>query len=96
MCQGKVLRADVHNFTTQKGFGFSVRLNEIKKYSCPGCEECGWQHEVFGEVHDGWPIINIAEAEHGKLYTVGLCNESRDWETGHIDDYNIEIVEFNK
>ena len=30
--------------------------------------------------------------EDGKLYTVQITNQSRDWETGYIDDYDTEIV----
>jgi hypothetical protein len=29
------------------------------------------------------------------LYEVVICNESRDFETGYIDDYDLRLVPFN-
>ena len=94
MCQGAVFRANVSNCLTKSGFGFFVRLNKIKKLSCPGCNKCGWQDDNFAEVNNDWPIINIEKAEHGKLYTIGICNESRDWESGVIDQWDLELIPY--
>jgi hypothetical protein len=46
---------------------------------CIGADEC-WQR-----------IINIAECKDG-IYQVLTCNESRDYETGIIDDYDFRLV----
>jgi len=35
----------------------------------------------------------MPEIENGKLYEIRMANESRDWETGYIDEYYLEIVE---
>ena len=39
-------------------------------------------------------IINLNECNDG-IYEVAICNESRDFETGHIDDYDFRLVLFN-
>lgn len=36
-------------------------------------------------------ITNIDSMEDG-IYEVAVCNESRDWESGHIDDYEYQLV----
>lgn len=38
-------------------------------------------------------ITNLDQCEDG-LYMVHSCNESRDWETGVIDDYDFVLVPF--
>ena len=36
-------------------------------------------------------IINLYDCEDG-VYDVVIVNESRDWETGAIDDYDYELI----
>jgi len=38
-------------------------------------------------------IINIDECKDG-IYQVVTCNESRDWETGDIDDYDFKLIPY--
>jgi hypothetical protein len=96
-CSGTVFKADVQNFRTNKGgFGFSVRLVPVKRLSCTGCEACGWQSEAFSEVGNDWPILNIETAEHDKLYEVGVCNIGTDWETGQVDEWDLELIPYEK
>ena len=39
-------------------------------------------------------ILNLDECEDG-IYEVVICNESHDWETGYIDDYDYRLVMAN-
>lgn len=50
-------------------------------------EDC----ESFGAEEVIPKIININEAPDG-VYLVAPCNESKDWESGHIDDYDYKLV----
>ncbi len=94
-CQGQVFKANVQNFRTKRNdFGFSVRLIPMKRMSCPGCEKCGWQSEIFGEISNDWPIVGIESVEDGKFYTISVCNESRDWESGQINDWDLCLIEY--
>lgn len=95
-CKGQVFKASVNNFTTRKrGFGFEIRLVPMKRMSCPGCEKCGWLHENFNEINNDWPILNIENCEDGKFYTIGICNELRDYESGMIDAWDLQLIEYN-
>lgn len=43
-------------------------------------------------IHDALSqIININYVQDGK-YKLIAVNQSRDWETGHIDDYDLKLV----
>lgn len=96
-CKGSVFLAKVQHFQTSasQGFGFSVRLKKNKKLSCPGCRWCAWQSENFAEVCNDWPIHGIENVKDKKLYTIEVCNESKDWETGQIDSWDLKLVEYS-
>ena len=95
-CKGRVFKADVSHCRTKKGVLFCVRLNELKRKSCSGCPECGWIDDSFGELSSDWPILGIEKAEHGKLYRIGMTNISRDYESGWVDDYDLELIELEE
>lgn len=38
-------------------------------------------------------LINLNEVQDG-VYKVIVCNESRDWETGYVDDWDLKLVPF--
>lgn len=38
-------------------------------------------------------IVNLHECKDG-LYEVVICNESKDWETGYVEDYDYRLVAF--
>ena len=40
-------------------------------------------------------ILNFSECEDG-IYEIVICNESHDFETGHIDDYDFKLVTANE
>ena len=40
-------------------------------------------------------ILNLDQCEDG-IYEVVMCNESHDWETGYVDDYDYRLVMPNK
>jgi len=97
-CKGRVYRADISHCRTKRGFGLFMRFNEVKRLSCPGCDDnsccVGWEDEELDEISwEHWSIIDIEKAEHGKLYRLVQCNMSRDWETGIIDDWDLKLVD---
>lgn len=95
-CKGRVYRANVSHCQTKTGILFAVRLREMKRLSCPGCEYCGWLDADLPELGLDWGIINITEAENGKLYTIEMCNIQRDWESGMVDDWDLKLVEYEE
>ena len=95
-CKGVIFRADVQNFQTQKGMGFSVRLNKMKRLSCKGCMECGGLESYFGEISNEWPIVGIEKVEHGKLYSLQVVNIEKDFESGIVDGWDLGLVEYKE
>jgi len=95
-CKGVVYKADVQHCKTQRGVLFSVRLNKMKRLSCPGCEQCGFLEDDLGEIDPKhWPIIGIATVEPGKLYTIDVVNIGRDLESGYVDAWDLKVTPFD-
>lgn len=68
---------------TKKSLSFARRQCEGHNYveedlSCIGAEETLQR------------ITNLDACQDG-LYEVAICNESTDWETGYVDDYEYEL-----
>lgn len=68
----------------------------MKRMSCPGCEACWWQHDSFSEVGNDWPIENLISAEDGEFYTIGVCNEGVDRETGAVDSWDLCLENYKE
>lgn len=91
-CKGLVYRARVSEWYWPT-IGKTTRLNLLKRDSCPGCEKCGAMYECLQELNEDWPIVGLDNVENGKKYTIRFCNEQRDWESGIVDDFDIELIE---
>ena len=92
-CKDKIYKARVSQFSTKRGIGFTVYLEERVKLSCPGCEACGWIPDTLQNyVAEGGNVLGLEEAEDGQLYTIGMCNVSYDRETGYADDWDLELI----
>lgn len=75
--------SDRRGLYTKKALSFVRRQCEGHNYveedlSCMGAEETLQR------------ITNLDACQDG-LYEVAICNESRDWETGYVDDYGYEL-----
>lgn len=91
-CKGVVFRAEVSSYrTSKKGIGMTLKLNPLKRKSCPGCDQCGWIDDLFLDF-TAEDIIGFTEIEDKGLYTIGVINEHRDWESGLIDDFDLMVV----
>lgn len=86
-----VVRLKTTAFRTKRGYKFQISLERSAKHS--------FGHDILDEEFsniDGdavMGIVNLAECMDG-LYEVVACNESRDWETGYIDSYDLKLVPF--
>lgn len=67
-------------YVRRKCVGYNVLEEDV---GCIGAEE------TFPR------ILNLDECEDG-IYTVVTCNESRDWETGYIDDYDYRLIPYRE
>ena len=41
---------------------------------------------------DGIGELIVENPQHNELYQISITNESTDWETGYVDDFDIEFV----
>ena len=89
-CKGLIYRGYHSKYIDNKGLHVRQGFKLLKRKSCTGCIKCGFLIDSMMEVPDS---IIYPEIENGKLYSCCVTNESRDWETGYIDDYDIEFYE---
>jgi hypothetical protein len=87
-CKGLIFKCKVNNFLNSKNeIVFSTRFIPMKKLSCQGCPNCGALLDSF---QDGILPLTTTE-EDGKLYRLGFSNVSTDWESGQVDDFDLEF-----
>ena len=95
-CKGLVFRAYVTDYVNRYGeFIHTERLRLMKRQSCR-CQSCQIQFDCYLEsINIGlMPIIDDPLIDKG-LYGLKIVNESRDWETGVIDDYDYKFIHIN-
>jgi hypothetical protein len=96
-CKGKVYRGKRNAFINAKGeYVYQERMLPLKRQSCSGCEKCGWMDDELPEFisNDTLPIIH--QIEDGATYRLSVVDESRDWESGQVDDWDFEFVKINE
>lgn len=94
-CKGLVFRCEQTGWVgSDKDVNFRERYRFLVRKSCPGCSKCEWMFDDLWErLSDsswGWNSIRH-EGENGKLYKLVITNISKDWETGLVDDYDLEF-----
>jgi len=92
-CIGKKYRCGVNNYIDTNGvLHMETTMRLLKRKSCPGCEKCDWIEDDLEELIACGSAPIIKNISHGATYHVNIVNISRDWETGYVDDYDIEFV----
>jgi hypothetical protein len=92
VCKGLIFKCKVNNFINSKNeIIFSTRFIPVKKLSCQGCPTCGALMDSLKEslIYGILPLTTTSE--DGKLYMLGFSNVSTDWETGQVDDFDLEF-----
>lgn len=96
-CQELVFKGDVQFYVgKRREIIQKIRLIPMNKLSCKGCDNC------FGSVSGGrlyeemleGGIQGFEKVEEGKLYKIECIVDGTDWETGYVDDWHLEIVEY--
>ena len=97
ICKGRIYRARVSAFIDNRGdYVYRERMVLLKRKSCIGCEECGCLDDMLSEFLSNETPPIIMHIEDGALYSLRVVNESRDWESGMIDDWDMEFVKIKK
>ena len=96
-CKGLTFRGYSSVYTSSKSRGVEKRegIKLLKKKSCPGCEKCSWLLDDIPESIACKTLI-LPEIEHGALYSLRVTNESRDYESGYVDDYDLEFYKIKE
>ena len=76
---------------------FRFRFRPLTKMSCTGCDMCNWLLEDLDtrlyDYNAGYMDYNFDHLSHGMLVELKVTGVSTDWETGVVDDYDIEFEE---
>ena len=77
---------------------FRYRFRPLPSKSCPGCFTCDWLVEDLDQylyLYNSGDIDFQLEQyfTHGMLVQLKVTNVSTDWETGIVDDYELDFVE---
>lgn len=94
-CTGLFYRCKVNSFINSKGaYVYQERMVPLKRMSCPGCVHCGDLLDELNEVafdkYMNGPVIE--KIKDSGLYKLQITNISTDWESGIVDDWDIEFV----
>lgn len=92
VCKGIVFRCILNAYIAHDdSYVEKIMMRPLKRKSCKGCVRCGWiidsMRESVGD--ERFPIIH--DAMPNALYKVIVVNEQEDWETGFIDDFDLEF-----
>ena len=90
-CKGLVFRGFENLFWANNRLERKEGIKLLKRKSCSGCPKCGWLLDSMSEQVSNGTTIIMSNIENGKEYSLRVINEHRDWETGYVDDYDIEV-----
>lgn len=95
ICNGDIYRASTSWFENSNGdYEYRVKFRHLKRKSCPGCKQCASIKECANEMSES--IIFPLEPKHGSLWKLSITNVSTDWESGVVDDWDVELVEYQE
>jgi len=85
-----VVRLTTSAWSDSRGVHLKKSLNFLKR-KCKGFNLLYEDCSMIGPEEVIPRIINIYSVPDG-VYRVVTCNESRDWESGYVDDYDYKLV----
>lgn len=95
-CRGLWFRGYSNIFYSDGRFEKKQGIRLLKRRSCKGCYKCHLLLHNAREMMSYGNLIFPDEIKDGGLYTIQVTNIHKDWESGYVDDWDIEIVEVNE
>lgn len=89
-----VVRLKTSIWLDERGAHIKKSLNFLKRKSS-GYNILKEDSQMVGADEVLPRIVNIDSVADG-IYEVTTCNESKDWETGYVDDYDYKLLPFNE
>lgn len=98
-CKGQVYRCHREYYIGSRGeYVEKVKMVPAKRLSCRGCEQCGSLLDDLQEWvgNDTPPIMPDDPYSDGEYFRLAVTNINRDWESGMVDDWDLEFVKIKK
>lgn len=89
----EVVRVRTCAYETKRGLSVRRDVTVLRKLSSPNACLLREDMSAVGADETAERIINLHKVEDG-LYLLEVCNEHTDWETGQIDDYDLQLVPY--
>lgn len=84
------VRIKTNAWTDKRGLHMKKSLVFLRRH-CEGFNDLEEDARAIGAEEVLPRILNLGQCKDG-IYEVVICNESRDYETGYIDDYDYRLV----
>jgi len=97
-CKGLIFRGKINRYVNGKGhYVETQRMALLKRKSCSGCSKCAYMWEEIEEgLGNDRPPIMPAHLVPEQLYNLIVTNISYDYESGNIDDWDLEFVKYSE
>lgn len=96
-CTGLVFKGRTNTFLSSRGeYVYQERMLPLKRKSCR-CGHCGYILDSLSDFIESGDAIPLAKPiSDGTLYTLNITHESRDFESGIVDDFELEFSEIER
>lgn len=91
-CKGLFFRGYLQEYWTGEKYEIKQGFKLLKRKSCPGCFQCRCTKDEIRELIGSGSIIT-PDIKDGALYSIRITNRHTDWESGIIDDWDLEFFE---
>ena len=88
-----IIRLSTSAWRDKRGIYLKKEIRYMRKL-CTGYNTLEEEADSIGLIEAIQRIVNLDKCSDG-IYEVLVCNESRDWETGYTDDYDLQLAPFN-
>lgn len=87
-----VVKLTTTTWADKRGLHIKKSLAYLRR-KCAGYNAIEEEVSATGADDTARIILNLDECEDG-VYEVVVCNETHDWESGHIDSYDLKLIPF--
>lgn len=87
-----VVKLTTTTWADKRGLHIKRSLTYLRR-KCAGYNVIEEEIGAIGAEDTARTIINLDECEDG-IYEAMVCNETHDWESGHVDGYDIKLITF--
>ena len=87
-----VVRLTTTTWADKRGLHIKKSLTYLRR-KCVGYNAIEEEVRATGADYAARIIVNLDECVNG-IYEVAVCNETHDWESGHVDGYDLKLIPF--